>query len=84
MEHSRNDDLQPGVEPLTIRLPRTGERCPWTGLTRSAMNELVLPCKANRFSPPVRSCVIKAAGRSRGIRLIIFGSLKKFLGEKTV
>jgi hypothetical protein len=67
------------AEPLTIRLPRTGQRCPWTGLSRSAMNELILPCKGNDFSPPVRSKVLLAQGKSRGIRLVIFASLKEYL-----
>lgn len=67
------------AEPLTIRLPRTGQRCPWTGLSRSAMNELILPCKANDFSPPVKSTVLQSQGRSRGIRLVIFASLKEHL-----
>lgn len=67
------------AEPLTIRLPRTGQRCPWTGLSRSAMNELILPCKANGFSPPVKSKVLQSQGKSRGIRLVVFASLRKHL-----
>jgi hypothetical protein len=67
------------AEPLTIRLPRTGQRCPWTGLSRSAMNELILPCKANDFLPPVESKVLQSQGRSRGVRLVIFASLKEYL-----
>jgi len=68
-------------EPITIRLPRQGQRCPWTGLTRSALNDLVLPAKGNQFSPPVKSNLFKTKKNSSGIRLIDFQSLKRFLIE---
>jgi hypothetical protein len=66
-------------EPVTIRLPRQGDRCPWTGLSRSALNDLVLPSKRNKFSPPVKSNLLKTKENSTGIRLIDFQSLKAYL-----
>ena len=36
-----------------LRLPPPGQQCPVTGLKRSAINMLVLPCKENDFKPPV-------------------------------
>lgn len=66
-------------EPVTIRLPRQGDRCPWTGLSRSALNDLVLPSKRNKFSPPVKSNLLKTKENSTGIRLIDFQSLKSYL-----
>jgi hypothetical protein len=61
------------------RLPRSGERNPICALSRSTMNELVLPCAANNFRPPVRSIVIKKRGATRGIRLIHVPALIDFL-----
>ena len=66
-------------EPITIRLPRQGKRCQWTGLTRSALNDLVLPTQVNNFLPPVRSNLLKTKEGSSGIRLIDFQSLKRYL-----
>ncbi len=70
------------VEPITIRLPRQGARCPWTGLSRSAMNDLVLPTPANNFQPKVRSKLLKLRENSTGIRLVIFESLKEYLSSE--
>ena len=79
MSKAKDSEADMVIEPLTIRLPRTGERCPWTELSRSALNDLILPSKANKFSPPVQSKVLRASGRSRGIRLVNFKSLKQHL-----
>lgn len=79
MQKLRDNRLEAHFEPITIRLPRTGARCPWTGLTRSALNDLVLPNKANNFKAPVKSRLLKAKGAARGIRLISFASLKDHL-----
>ena len=81
VEDSQFPGVRAPIEPLTIRLPRSGERCLWTGLTRSALNVLILPCKANGIVPPVKSKVLKSGGNSRGIRLVIFKSLKFHLLE---
>jgi len=35
------------IKPEFIRLPKPGTRCPWTGLSRGKMNQIVLPCKEN-------------------------------------
>jgi len=51
--------------PEFIRLPKPGARCPWTGLTRSSINELILGP-----SPPVKSVVLARKGASRGVRII--------------
>lgn len=63
------------VRPEFIRLPKPGTSDPWTGLSRSTLNILVLPCHENRFKPPVRSCTLRRAGSTRGVRLIDFQSL---------
>ena len=67
------------VKPEFIRLPKSGNRCPYTGLSRSKMNQLVLPCKENDFKPPVESKVLRNRGTIRGTRLIVFDSLMNYL-----
>ena len=67
------------LKPETIRLPKPKTLCPYTGLSRSAMNELVLPCAANAFKPPVRSTVLRKRGARTGIRLVYFDSLLEHL-----
>ena len=60
-----------------MRLPRPGNRL--EGLSRTTLNELLIPCAANGFRPPVRSILIKKRGAARGIRLINRQSLKGYL-----
>lgn len=70
------------VYPEWTRLPKSGTRCPWTGLTRSKLNELVLPCAANDFKPPVRSACLRQRGRVKGVRLIHLASLLAFIEQQ--
>ena len=67
------------VKPEFVRLPKSGTRCPHTGLSRSKLNQLVLPCKENDFKPPVESKVLRFRGTIRGTRLIVFDSLMEYL-----
>ena len=67
------------VKPEFVRLPKSGSRCPHTGLSRSKMNQLVLPCKENDFKPPVESKSVRSRGTIRGTRLIVFDSLMEYL-----
>jgi len=62
-----------------LRLPKPGTLCPITGLTRSYINLLVLPCKANGFNPPVRSFCLKQPGRKTGVRLVDINSLFDYI-----
>jgi hypothetical protein len=64
--------------PEFVRLPKPGSRCHWTGLSRSALCELILPSRA-----PVRSVVLKRRGAKRGIRLIHLPSLIAYLHTLT-
>lgn len=66
-------------QPAYIRLPKTGTLCPFTGLSRSKMNELVLACPANNFKPPVKSVCLRQKGAIKGIRLVVFKSLMDYL-----
>jgi hypothetical protein len=67
--------------PEWVRLPKPGQRCPHTGLSRTTLNELVVSCPANNYLPPVKSAVIKKRGAMRGIRLISYDSLTAYLGN---
>ncbi|TSJ77534.1 hypothetical protein FPL22_11675 [Rariglobus hedericola] len=58
-----------------MRLPKAGVKCPYTGLSRTTLNELCLPCAANDFRPVIRSAVVKRRGALRGVRLINVDSL---------
>lgn len=69
------------VEPVTIRLPKGGTLCPYTGLARTAMDQLVRPQECNNFNPPVVSRILRAKGQKRGIRLIDYRSLVEYLNS---
>jgi hypothetical protein len=69
------------VRPEFIRLPKGGTRCPHTGLSRSKLNQLVLPCKENDFKPPVESKSVRSRGTIRGARIIVFDSLINYLRQ---
>ena len=88
METSEKKTRRCGVRTVTevtefIRLPKSGDRCVVTGLSRSALCGLVLPSLANGGKPPVKSKVLKSnPGNMRGIRLIHVGSLLQFLNRE--
>lgn len=62
-----------------IRLPKTKGRDPLFGLSRSFLNQLILPCLENKYNPPVRSHVLHRRGYRTGIRLISVDSLRAFI-----
>jgi hypothetical protein len=66
-------------KPEWLRLPAPGRRCPYTGLSRSTLNELTIAGPANDGRPPVKSVVLKKRGAVRGIRLISYDSLMAHL-----
>ena len=72
---SANNTLRPEF----VRLPKSGTRCPYTGLSRSKMNQLVLSCKENDFKPPVESKSDRKRGTIRGTRYIVYDSLMGYL-----
>ena len=74
-----NEQPKPLPKPEFIRLPPTGQACPWTGLKRSKLNELILPSTLNSFQPPVRSVCVRNRGQKTGVRLVIFDSLMAYL-----
>ncbi len=67
--------------PEFIRLPKPGHLCSWTGLSRSKLNELILPCPFNAHKPPVRSVCLRRQGAVKGTRLIDLASLLAYLNQ---
>lgn len=76
--HTRNS-ASASPRPEWLRLPAPGRRCPYTGLSRTTLNELILGNEKNERRPPVRSVMMKKRGALRGIRLIDYDSLMQFL-----
>lgn len=62
-----------------LRLPRPGDRCHVSGLSRSTLVELVRPGIRNGFRPPVEAKHLKRQGTSRGVVLINRASLLAYL-----
>jgi hypothetical protein len=69
-------------KPEFIRMPKQGQHCPYTGLTRSYIYGLVISSKGNNFKPPVRSVCLRERGAKRGVRLIHYDSLLEYLYNK--
>lgn len=67
-----------------MAVPKPGDRCPFSGLSRSTLNELIIPGPANDHLPPVKSSVIKKRGALRGIRLISYDSLMQYIEALSV
>jgi hypothetical protein len=67
------------ARPEFMRLPKSGSLCPWSGLSRSKLNELILPSPLNGHRPPVRSISLRNRGQIRAVRLINFDSLMAYL-----
>jgi hypothetical protein len=62
--------------PRFLRLPPPGALCPISGLSRSYLNELILPTPRNSFKPPVKSYVLRQrADCKTGVRLVDARSL---------
>ena len=74
-EHPPPTTLQPAV----VRLPRSGETEPWSGLKRTQLDMVTRPQPGNGFNPPVQSHIFAAKGAKRGVRLINLESLLSYL-----
>ena len=72
-------DFAGTIMPKCIALPKKGQRCPITQLSRSALARLCVPCRENAWNPPVRSYNIRQPGKRRGTRRIDLESLLEFL-----
>jgi len=65
--------------PEFLRLPKSPALCPYSGLSRSKLNELILPCAANDFRPPVKSISLRKRGQAKAVRLVVYDSLMTYL-----
>jgi hypothetical protein len=65
--------------PVYVLLPVSGEREHYSGLARTALEDLVIPRPCNNFDPPVQSRLFRKAGTKRWNRLIILSSLLEYL-----
>ena len=61
-----------------IRLPKNGT-CPFSGLSRSKLYELISPNEGNNYKPPVKSVSLRKPGQTKGTRLIVLQSLLEYL-----
>lgn len=67
--------------PRYIRLPPQKTTCPYSGLSRGKLNELILPTKRNPI-PPVKSIKLPNRGKGKkGVRLVVLESLMAYLQE---
>ena len=71
------------TRPEFTRLPKPGTLCPLTGLSRTAINSMILPTAANDRKPPVKSVAVRKPGQKRGWRLINVASLLEYLHSHT-
>jgi hypothetical protein len=78
-EPIRSEIFSAPNRPEWLRLPKPGTLCPWTGLSRSKLNELILPNPYNNFKPVVQSICLRNRGQKKGVRLIVFDSLMEYL-----
>lgn len=62
--------------PEFVRLPRSGDREYYTGLSRSALYQLILGER-----PAVKSICLRKRGAKRGTRLIVLHSLLAHLSD---
>ncbi len=68
------------IRPEWLRLPKSGQRCPISGFSRSALNAAILPNKANGYKPLVLSRSVKSHKlASRGQRLVNVASLLAYI-----
>jgi len=77
--HEHSEPAQPNAGVEFLRLPKSTERDPLFGLSRSFLNQLILSCEENGYRPPVRSHVLRRRGSQRGIRLISVDSLRQHI-----
>jgi hypothetical protein len=65
---------------MYLRLPRSGQRCSFSGLSRSTLITLAVPCRENQWTPVVTSLLIVSRhGARRGVRLIDRVSLETYI-----
>lgn len=69
------------VHPEFLRLPKSGTKDPIYATSRSGWNQLILPCAANNFRPPIKSISHRKVGAIRGVRLIVAASAREYFNK---
>jgi len=67
--------------PLVTRLPKSGQKEPYSGLSRTWLDLLTRPQPGNNFDPPVQSHILAVKGAGRGVRLINVRSLLDYVSS---
>jgi hypothetical protein len=71
-------------KPEYIPIPRTGTKCPYCGLSRSGIYNLIRPTKANGYKAVVKSSVVRLPGKNRGRRMVHYASMMDCLNAQVV
>ncbi len=71
-------------KPEYIPIPRTGTKCPRSGLSRSGIYNLISVTKANGYKAVVKSRSIPLPGKRRGRRVVVYRSLMDYLERGVV
>ncbi len=71
--------IRPAQMPEFIPLPCGDKVEFYSGLKRSKLNQLILPCAENDWNPPVKSVSLRPRGCTKGKRLIVLSSLLEYL-----
>lgn len=67
------------IRPEFIRLPKPGTNCPITGLSRTSMYNLTVPCPANGYKPDVPAKCLRKRGNQRGTWYVPFEALVAYM-----
>ena len=67
------------VRPEFIRLPKAKTHCPITGLSRTGIYNLCVPCRANGFNPVVPAKCLRQKGNLRGVWFIPYEPLIAYI-----
>ena len=67
-----NSQLPPGFRPEFIRLPKPSTLCPWTGMSRTKMWQVLETSK-------VKTVCLRRPGAAKGARLVHLASLLDYL-----
>jgi hypothetical protein len=73
--------MMAGVRPEFIRLPKPRSNCPYTGLSRTGLYNLVVPCAANGRKPAVPAKLLRKTGNISGVWLIPYERLIAYLNS---
>lgn len=73
--------LESGKLPVFVPLPSGKNTEHFSGLKRGALNQLILPCKANNYRPPIKSISMRRGSCVKGKRLVLLTSLLYYLRD---